>query len=101
MLFEGGNKGIAMDKTTFEPTIVDLEADPSKKDDVLVHNAADPSGVLGTTLANMAWPQFPVPMGIFRRRAPPRRSRKTRSRAARSASARTTTPAIRSRASWC
>jgi 2-oxoglutarate ferredoxin oxidoreductase subunit beta len=71
LLFDDGKKGIALDPKTFEPTMIDLEADPSRKGDVLVHNAADPSGIIGTVLSQMAWPAFPVPMGVFRRREAP------------------------------
>ena len=60
-----------LDRQTLQPTIVDLAAEPDRKDEVLVHRADDASGMLGTMLSNMAWPQFPVPMGIFRQHAAP------------------------------
>ncbi len=65
-LFADGKKGIALDKTTMSPVIVDLEKEPARAEDIMVHDENDASGVLGHLLAHMDHPQFPVPIGLFR-----------------------------------
>ena len=60
-----------LDRSSLKPTIVDLEEHPEKKSEVLVHDSSDPSGLMGTMYADMAWPEFPIPTGVFRRREKP------------------------------
>lgn len=71
LVFDGGKKGIALDKASLRPVIVDLEKEPARKAELIVHDAQDPSGIMGHIYAQMWWPQFPVPMGVFRKRLQP------------------------------
>lgn len=67
LLFDGGNKGIGFDRETLKPFIIDLDKEPGRKDEVLVHDESDPSGLMGYVFANLEWPAFPTPIGVFRR----------------------------------
>jgi 2-oxoglutarate/2-oxoacid ferredoxin oxidoreductase subunit beta len=67
MLFDNGKKGIGFDRSTMKPFIIDLAAEPGRKDEVLVHDETDPSGLMALVLSRMDWPEFPVPLGIFKR----------------------------------
>jgi 2-oxoglutarate/2-oxoacid ferredoxin oxidoreductase subunit beta len=69
MLFDGGKKGIGFDRQTMKAFILDLEAQPERKSEVLVHDEEDPSGLMSHVLAKMEYPAFPVPLGIFKREA--------------------------------
>ncbi|MCP4499659.1 MAG: 2-oxoacid:ferredoxin oxidoreductase subunit beta [Deltaproteobacteria bacterium] len=66
MLYDDGKKGIGIDEETRMPLVLDLEADASLKEKVLVHNEKDESGILAWTLAQMKHPDFPVPLGVFK-----------------------------------
>jgi 2-oxoglutarate/2-oxoacid ferredoxin oxidoreductase subunit beta len=57
------DKGIRMNGV--RPEIVDLGNGVSE-DDLLVHNENDPDPALAYILGRMEWPEFPVPMGVFR-----------------------------------
>ena len=67
LLFDGGKKGIGFERETLKPFIIDLEKEPSRKDEVLVHDETDPSGLMGFLYAHMDSPGFPTPIGVFRR----------------------------------
>jgi len=67
MLFDGGKKGIGFDRTSMKPFVIDLEKEPGRKEDVLVHDETDPSGLMAHVLASMDYPRFPVPLGILKR----------------------------------
>ncbi len=60
-----GNKGIRMRKD-LQPEIVTIGEDGVTLDDVIVHDAHAPTAGLAQLLATMAYPDFPVPTGIFR-----------------------------------
>lgn len=49
-----------------EPAVVDLEAEPARLPEVLVHNAQSTSPALAALLAELEPPQFPTALGIFR-----------------------------------
>jgi 2-oxoglutarate ferredoxin oxidoreductase subunit beta len=67
MLFDGGKKGIGFDRASMRPFIIDLAAQPERKGEVLVHDETDPSGIMSYVLARMEYPEFPVPLGVFKR----------------------------------
>ncbi len=71
MLFDGGKRGIGFDKNTMKPFVIDLDREPGKKDQVLVHDESDPSGLMAHVLASMDYPHFPIPLGILKRHARP------------------------------
>jgi len=66
MLFDNGNKGIGFDANTRRPIILDLEKDPSLKEQVVVHDEKDETGSHAWMLAHMTLPEFPVPVGVFK-----------------------------------
>jgi 2-oxoglutarate/2-oxoacid ferredoxin oxidoreductase subunit beta len=69
MIYDGGKKGIGFDRATLRPFIVDLAAQPERMSEVLVHDEKDPSGLMAFVLAKMEYPEFPVPLGVFRMQA--------------------------------
>ena len=71
MLFDNGTKGIGFDRAAMKPFVIDLEAEPGRKGDVLVHDETDPSGMMAHVLAGLSYPQFPVPLGVLRRHTRP------------------------------
>jgi len=64
---ENRDKGIIMD--SFEPKIVSL--DKVNKRDLLVHDAHRENANLAYLLSTMSFPEFPLPMGIFRQVSKP------------------------------
>jgi 2-oxoglutarate ferredoxin oxidoreductase subunit beta len=46
--------------------VIDLVAEPGRKPEVLVHDDADPTGMMALVYARMDHPEFPVPLGVFR-----------------------------------
>lgn len=66
LIYDEGKKGIALDGKTMKPMIVDLEAQPEKKDTLLVHDEHDASGMLAQVYAWMRHPEMPIPVGVFR-----------------------------------
>ena len=66
LIYDDGKKGIALDKETMKPYIVDLEANPDATDTLLVHDEKDASGMLAQVYAWMRHPQMPIPVGVFR-----------------------------------
>ncbi len=60
MLFDGGNKGIALDSQQLRLSVIDATAEPSR---VLVHDETNRS--VATMLAEMAGEDFPVPLGVL------------------------------------
>jgi 2-oxoglutarate ferredoxin oxidoreductase subunit beta len=67
MLFDNGKKGLGFDRNGMKPFVIDLEAEPGRKGEVLVHDETDPSGMMAHVLAGLSYPQFPVPLGVLRR----------------------------------
>jgi 2-oxoglutarate ferredoxin oxidoreductase subunit beta len=66
LLYSNDTKGIGFDHKTLKPFVIDLEKEPGRKDEVLIHDEKDESGLMATVYANMDWPEFPVPIGVFR-----------------------------------
>ena len=60
-----GNKGVRMLKS-LQLEVVTIGEDGVTLDDVIVHDAHAPTAGLAQLLATMAYPDFPVPTGIFR-----------------------------------
>lgn len=60
LLFNNGQQGISLDKNTFMPKIVD------DKNDVMLHEP-DQGGLKPHILSMLQKPDFPTPIGIFRR----------------------------------
>lgn len=60
-LFDGAQKGIAIDPSTYMPHIV-AASDPS----IMCHEPDSNSKAM--ILASMQWPTFPMPIGIFQRK---------------------------------
>ncbi len=58
------NKGIRLNG--FRPEIVEIGKDGITEDDILVHNERDPDPTLANILVRMRYPEFPVPIGVFR-----------------------------------
>jgi 2-oxoglutarate/2-oxoacid ferredoxin oxidoreductase subunit beta len=71
MLFDGGKKGIGFDRKALKAFVIDLEKEPARKEEVLVHDETDPSGIIAYVLAKMEYPEFPVPLGVLRRETKP------------------------------
>jgi 2-oxoglutarate ferredoxin oxidoreductase subunit beta len=64
MVFAGGTRGIKLDG--HRPTVIELNAETGYgPSDCVVHDELDP--FLGQMLANMDYPEFPVPMGVLHR----------------------------------
>jgi 2-oxoglutarate ferredoxin oxidoreductase subunit beta len=61
---KGGRRGLVM--RNMEPAIVDLEAEPARAGELLVHNARSESPALAALLAELEPPQFPTALGVFR-----------------------------------
>jgi 2-oxoglutarate ferredoxin oxidoreductase subunit beta len=66
LVYAGGTRGISLDRQTLMPFIIDLEKEPERKDELLVHDERDPSGMLAQIYARMNHPEFPVPLGVFK-----------------------------------
>ncbi len=60
----GGRRGLIL--RDMEPACVDLEAEPHRAGELLVHNAASTSPALAALLAELEPPHFPTALGIFR-----------------------------------
>lgn len=58
------DKGIRLNPEGL-PEVVDIGKD-GPTDDLLVHNAANPNAGVAFTLSEMGFPDFPVPVGVFR-----------------------------------
>jgi 2-oxoglutarate ferredoxin oxidoreductase subunit beta len=71
LLYDNGKKGIGFDRQTMKPFVIDLEKEPARKDEVLVHDETDPSGLMAHVLAKLDWPEFPVPLGVLKRERKP------------------------------
>ena len=56
------DRGIRLDG--LQPEIVELSGDITEAD-LLVHDETDPA--LAYVLSRMTWPDYPVPIGVFRR----------------------------------
>jgi 2-oxoglutarate ferredoxin oxidoreductase subunit beta len=61
---KGGRYGLVV--RDMEPAVVDLEAEPARAAEVIVHNARSTSPALAALLAELEPPQFPTALGIFR-----------------------------------
>ncbi len=59
---ENDEKGIILDGLT--PKVVDVS--DANRDQILIHNIHDETGVMTGLLAQFNYPDFPVPVGIFR-----------------------------------
>ncbi|MBL92442.1 MAG: 2-oxoacid:ferredoxin oxidoreductase subunit beta [Myxococcales bacterium] len=66
LIYDDGKKGIALNTDTMKPYIVDLEANPEKTSDLLVHDEKDATGMLCHVYAWMRHPEMPIPVGVFR-----------------------------------
>jgi 2-oxoglutarate/2-oxoacid ferredoxin oxidoreductase subunit beta len=65
IVFAKGTKGIRLNG--LRPEVVDLGGDsPWTEKDLLVHDETDPQVTLATLLARMHYPEYPVPLGVFR-----------------------------------
>lgn len=58
------NKGIRLNG--FDPQVVVLDKDNVSEEDLLVHNPKTTNPAYASLLAQMAYPAFPTPLGIFR-----------------------------------
>ncbi len=58
------NKGIRLNG--FDPQVVVLDEDNVSEEDLLVHNPKTTNPAYASLLAQMAYPAFPTPLGIFR-----------------------------------
>lgn len=66
MLFgKNKNKGIRLNG--LNPEVVTIGENGITVEDILIHNEEDPNPTLAYFLAHMEPPDFPVPMGVFRR----------------------------------
>ena len=59
------DKGIRL--RGLHPEVVTLGVDGVKEDDLLVHDEQAEDPYLALILSRMFWPEFPVPVGVFRR----------------------------------
>jgi 2-oxoglutarate/2-oxoacid ferredoxin oxidoreductase subunit beta len=59
-------KGIRINRQTLAPEIVTIGADGVTLDDIIVHDEHTNEPYLAMILGRMQFPEFPVPMGIFR-----------------------------------
>jgi 2-oxoglutarate ferredoxin oxidoreductase subunit beta len=71
LLYAGDTKGIGFDRIKLKPFVIDLEKEPERKDEVMVHDVRDESGLMASVLASMDHPEFPVPLGVFRQQKRP------------------------------
>jgi 2-oxoglutarate ferredoxin oxidoreductase subunit beta len=71
LVYANDTKGIGFDRHKLKPFVIDLEKEPERKDEVLVHDTKDESGLMASVLASMDHPEFPVPLGVFRQQARP------------------------------
>ncbi len=60
------SKGIRINRQTLAPEIVTLGQDGVTLDDIIVHDEHTNEPYLAMILGRMQFPEFPVPMGIFR-----------------------------------
>ena len=65
LLYDDGKKGITRDPKTGHAVSIDLEAEPGRKEEVLIHHEADETGGLAAMYASMD-ASLPVPVGVFR-----------------------------------
>ena len=69
LIYDDGKKGIALDKDTMKPYIVDLEANPDATDTLLVHDEKDASGMLAQVTMKApadAYPGWCIPCANVR-----------------------------------
>jgi 2-oxoglutarate ferredoxin oxidoreductase subunit beta len=71
LLYADGKKGIGFSREEMKPFVIDLEAEPGRASEVLVHDENDPTGLMALVYAQMDYPEFPVPLGVFRKQARP------------------------------
>ncbi|MBX3418779.1 MAG: 2-oxoacid:ferredoxin oxidoreductase subunit beta [Pirellulaceae bacterium] len=64
LLFAGGKKGIRLNG--FEPEVVEMDGRISQ-DDLLFHDEKTSSPALAYMLSRLRYPDFPEPIGVFRR----------------------------------
>ena len=67
LLFDAGKQGVSFNRDTLQPVIIDLEKEPERISEIIVHDEKDPTGLMGFVYANMNTPDFPTPIGVFRR----------------------------------
>jgi 2-oxoglutarate ferredoxin oxidoreductase subunit beta len=60
----GGRFGLVL--RAMEPVVVDLEAEPQRASELIVHNVRSTSPALAALLAELEPPHFPTALGIFR-----------------------------------
>lgn len=65
MVFGGGSKGIRFNHQTMLPEVVSLGEGISESD-LLVHDAHRSDPALAYLMSRLTFPEFPVPLGIFR-----------------------------------
>ncbi|MCC8089782.1 MAG: 2-oxoacid:ferredoxin oxidoreductase subunit beta [Rikenellaceae bacterium] len=58
------NKGLVLDG--FELKVVTIGENGVKEDDILVHDAHENNSIVHTMLVNMAYPEYPVALGVIR-----------------------------------
>ncbi len=71
MVYDGGKKGIGFDSEKRKPFVIDLEQEPGRENEVIVHDETEPTGQHAWMLAHMDQPEFPFPIGVFVRREAP------------------------------
>lgn len=71
LLYRGETRGIGIDQNTLMPMVIDLEAEPQRRDEVLVHDSRKTSSLMANVYAEMEAPAFPVPLGVFKQEARP------------------------------
>ena len=67
LLFDDEKKGLTISCKNFMPKIIDLEKNPEKIDEVLIHNESNYSDVIAYVLSRLEHPLFPVPFGVFKK----------------------------------
>lgn len=71
LLYADGKRGVGFDRENMRPLVIDLEQQPERAAEVLVHDDQDPTGLMAMVYAQMGHPDFPVPLGVFRRELRP------------------------------
>ncbi len=66
LVYADGKKGIGFSTAEMKPFVIDLEQEPARLGEVMVHDDADPTGLMSSIYSQMDYPEFPVPLGVFR-----------------------------------
>jgi 2-oxoglutarate/2-oxoacid ferredoxin oxidoreductase subunit beta len=71
LVYADGTRGIGFSRERMSPFIIDLEKEPARQGEVLIHDEADETGMMAIVYAKMDHPEFPVPLGVFRKQQRP------------------------------